>query len=70
MNLLFKTDAFCSIVLEVHFGKVRVVDVHFADSLKQFGSVKAKFGLSSRLLTCYAEGTSVNSMKNLVTSPL
>jgi hypothetical protein len=57
-------------VFEVDFRKVRVIDVHFADSLKQFGSVKGKFGLDRGEVTCWAEGTSANSMKNLVTSPL
>lgn len=57
-------------MFEVDFRKVRVIDVHFADSLKQFGSVKGKFGLDRGEVTCWAEGTSANSMKNLVTSPL
>lgn len=57
-------------MFKVHFRKVRVIDVHFADSLEQLSSVEVKFGLNGRKRTCWAEGTSANSMKNLVTSPL
>lgn len=57
-------------MFEINFGEVGIVDVHFADGIIELGSIEAKFGLSAGEVTFSAEGTSENSMKNLVTSPL
>jgi hypothetical protein len=65
-----QTNPLSCLVFEINFGEVGIVDVHFADGIIELGSIEVEFCLSVGEVTFSAEGTSENSMKNLVTSPL